>query len=435
MNLADLRDFVANVLDYNVQGNTKYRAQVDSLLTDAHDRIITEKPFDFAQTEVELKARKDYKFTGTVTATSGSRTIGSSAGEFNSSMDGAILQIAGREVTIGWVETGSVAYLLEEFGGTSTAYSGCFVVWRYLDLPQDLVSIMQIFKRSMTTSPTNPGVMEALTQYEDEWQNLPLNDASLPRYWVPAEAIEVPAPRAASGVAAAAAAPGQGARTLEVAMVNVWAGRESGLSSTKTTITLTDAQALTLTPEALTTYRPYYRRYYIRAPSLGLYAWRRAATSTGVTDVAPTGGVTLTIPVSLTALQGENYINNNPRFNGNGGNTRRVRLYPRQSEDSLYNLRYLQRPFLLCEDGDVPVVPPPHQVVLAYKALELALNKHDQQANSQLWARKCQAEMQALERRYLTQTPMRMIKGNWGAGGVMDRSGKWSPYGKLSWGG
>lgn len=428
MNLISLREYVANILDYSVS-NSRYQTQVDAMLNDAMDRICTEKPWEFAQKEQKLIAYGDKVITNGVTASIGSRTIGSGAGLFVSVMDGQVIRIGKVDYVIGWVQSATTAYLTEEFQQASSSYDAT-VIYRYLDLPQDLVNIMQVFKRTEAISPEDPGVMQPLTRTQDETQNLPFGEKGMPRVWVPSDSAFTPAPRNASGVASAVALPGQGSRTVEVAMVNVWAGRESSLSAA-VSITLGDAEALTLTPEALSTYQPFYRRYYIRCTALGLKAWRRAKTSAGVTDVTPTGGVTLTIPLSTTYLGSENYINDNPRYVDCGGYTPRIRLYPRQNTSSTYNLRYLKRAAKMVEDADISPIPSPHQIVIAYRALESAAVKHDQVSQSQLFAKRAATELIAMERRYLTQIPSRMVKGAWNDTGTTDRV-RWSVYGTLT---
>ena len=56
MNLADIRQYVGNILDYQPDITT-YKQQLDNVINEQYFRLFNSKPFTFAQKEVLLKAR------------------------------------------------------------------------------------------------------------------------------------------------------------------------------------------------------------------------------------------------------------------------------------------------------------------------------------------------------------------------------------------
>ena len=62
MRLTDLRDMIANVVDYDPNVET-YRTQINQLINDAYYRLFTTKVFTFAQKETIVKAYTDVDIT------------------------------------------------------------------------------------------------------------------------------------------------------------------------------------------------------------------------------------------------------------------------------------------------------------------------------------------------------------------------------------
>ena len=58
MNLAELLSYIGNVLDYD-PANEAYRAQVVRMLNESQTRILTDRPWDFAQREQALQVWTD----------------------------------------------------------------------------------------------------------------------------------------------------------------------------------------------------------------------------------------------------------------------------------------------------------------------------------------------------------------------------------------
>lgn len=414
MDLQALRDYATNVLDYDPTANPTYRAQLDRLLTDAYERIWSEKPWQFAQRDIKLIARPDAP--ASIGATSGSATLTHTGDLIPGQMDGQIIEIGGEEYTIAWVRSGTLAYLTEPFRGTTGAYPTSTVIYRFIDLPADTQMVMNVTHRTNSITPSDPGMMVALTRYEDEFYNLALGEVSTPRYWVPQDPVTIPAPLNAAGVVTVVAAPGKGVRTIEIAMANEWAGRSSGLSAV-TVVTLSDTQELTLTPSVIPNSTGLYRVYYLRSPDLGLYAWRKVTDTAGVTAVPPTGAVTMTPDTSVTFLSSQTYTLNYPRYQGDGGMREQFRLHPRQDAEYTYTVRYLSRPRPLYEPSDTPDIPAAHRVVIAYLALVQLLMKSDNAAESALYEKRANNEVLKMERRYLIEAARRIVIGDFAVAG------------------
>ena len=58
MNLADLRAFMGNLLDYDPT-NVTYTNQLTDLLNDAQTRILTDRPWSFSIVEEDVETRTD----------------------------------------------------------------------------------------------------------------------------------------------------------------------------------------------------------------------------------------------------------------------------------------------------------------------------------------------------------------------------------------
>lgn len=420
MDLQALRDYATNVMDYDPTANPTYKDQLDRLLTDAYERIWSEKPWSFAQKDVVQTALPDAP--ATVGATNGSFTITHAGQLIVGVMDGQIIDIDGEEYTIAYVRTAVLAYLTEPYRGITAAYDAT-VIFRFLDLPAETQMIMNVSHRSNSVTPEDPGMMVALARYEDEYYNLPLGETGTPRYWVPQDPVTIPAPGTAIGVSVIVVAPGQGTRTIEIAMANEWAGRSSGLSRAAT-LSLSDTQAITLTPAVIPNGSGLYRVYYLRSPDLGLYAWRKITDTAGATAVAPNGGVTLTPDTTLTFLTSQAYVLSYPRYQNDGGMRERYRLHPRQAEETKFTVRIMNRPRPIVESTDTPDIPAAHRVVIAYRALIQLLMKSDNPSESALYEKRSNNEILKMERRYLINAARRIVIGDFSVAGA-NRFNRW----------
>ena len=402
--LKALREYVANVLDYDPT-NPTYQTQVDRLLNEADRRICTEKLYTFAQRSVDLTVRQD----ATITVTTASTTsITGAAGTFESWMEGHIIRIDGVEYEIAWVESDTQAHTSEAVHVTATGAAEVLQRWVYL--PQDCIQVVAFSRRSLTGASTNPGLMDPITQYEDEWSNLPLGQTGTPEGWVPGNPVGGRSPRV-GGSLGTVAAVGLGSRTVEVAVVYARAGIVSSVGEVQS-ITLSPTQQLQITPvSTLDASTGLYRVVYLRAPLHGLHDWRRAQNSVGsLFKITPTSAAAVTVKSSLAHIQSEVYYLES-RLKSPSGVADRLRLYPRQSETMDLTLRYLSDHQPMVEDSDVSIIPPAHRMIIAYRALYEVLIKHNNPTLAELYRKRYDYGLLQLERRYLSQPSRRLVKG------------------------
>ena len=403
MRLVDLRDMVANIVDYDPSVDT-YRNQITNLINDAYYRLFSTKPFTFAQKEEIVIARGDLSYNLGLTNGSSAVTMPLGATAL-SAFEGQIVEISGTEYTIAWVNAaGTTFYLTELFTGATAAYDGK-IKFRYLDLPQDCIAIMNVAKRSMTLTPQEPGMFTALARYEDEYYNLPLDEVNLPHYWIPADEFHVTAPR---GVGAIVPSTPGAVNTVNVAMSYVFAGRESALSTpTEVTTTAANGGRLDITFHQLENTSGYYRKIYINNPTKNWKGYRAIEDTASTLLINPT--ISVAVPYGMPDFE-DNWEFQSYPYTASDGTTQRIRLYPRQDKDYNITVRYMYRPKPLVNDNDTPEFPSSSHQMLGYMALKEIFVKLDNLPQANLYERKAAQEMLKLEQRYLTQIPRRFVK-------------------------
>lgn len=404
MNLADIRKYVGNILDYQPDITT-YKQQLDDVINEQYFRLFNAKPFTFAQKETLIKARKDITVKSVI-VTNNSNSITTAASQFTSTMDGMIIDIDGVEYQIAYVNTGLQAYLTEVYAG-STATLDTTVKFRYLDMPSDCVEILQVMKRAMTLTPQEPGRMVAVTRYEDEFYNLPLNEVNLPNYWVPFDDYSITPPKFMTFTKTTSGS-GHGVRKLELAATLSFAGKESGLSAV-TTLSLIDTEKVQFTYTNLQNNTGLKYKVYVRCPEIGLNKFYHVSDDVGTAEFAPSGGGTFTFTLPLTGFT-DNFETRQARYSEVDGNTQRIRLYPRQDQDFELTVRYMYRPKKLIDDTDTPEIPSISHQILAYMTLRDIFVKHDNNSQAQMYDRKVVQEMLKIEQRYLNQIAKRYVK-------------------------
>tara|TARA_R110002124_G_scaffold86938_2_gene224253 strand:- start:4977 stop:6269 length:1293 start_codon:yes stop_codon:yes gene_type:complete len=410
MKLSEIRDYIGNILDY--QPNiTSYQNQLTDVINENYFRLFTEKPFTFAQKEAIVSANKDDSLV-TIGVTNGSPNITNVAAQFTSTMPGQVIVLDDVEYTVAWVSTSNLAYLTSNYTGATATLATATVKYRYLDMPQDCVEIMQVLKRAMTLTPQEPGRMVPITRYEDEYWNLPLNEVNIPRYWVPYDDYSLIPPKAPT-ITITTSGTGRGARTLEFAVSYVFAGRESALSSV-TSVTLTDGQFPSIVIPAIPNTSGMYRRVYVRCPDAGINKFYNIPEAgSALTEFLPTSAGTFSYDTvtNLSAFTSSDVFElTYTAYNGVDGNIQRIRMYPRQDQTYSLTVRHMYRPKRLIDDADTPELPSANHQVLAYMSLRDIFIKHDNNAQAAMYDRKVAQEMLKIEQRYLTSIAKRYIK-------------------------
>lgn len=414
--LKEIREFVANILDYNPT-NPKYIKQVDALVNEADRFICQEKPYTFINKVADVQVYRDVSIPA-LTFTTPTQVVTGPPGTFLAWMAGQELEAVtptGERVTfvINNVVSDTEVRIDQDWAFATGAYAAT-VINRYIDLPADCTSVLGVARRTQSRTPNDPGLLDNLTRYEDEWWNLPLGEINLPIYWIWFDAFHLTSPRRGFTLATTPAV-GRGNRTVEFCSTLVFAGRESAHGEI-VALTATDTQDFVLTPILQPTNSGLYKRYYWRSPQYGYKAWRLLfdpLTPGAVMELAPADITARTIALSVSDLTTTEGLYRSERMVSPDGFTQRIRLYPRQDKDYTFQVRYMVKHTPMVEDGDVSLVPPAHRMVIAYKALADVLFKHDNPTQSEIYKRKFESEQLQLERRYLITTSRRIVKGNW----------------------
>ena len=414
MRLEKLRDFVANVLDYDPNVEV-YKEQINDFLNASYFKLFTEHLFSFAQREEIIPVYGDLNITG-VTLTTGSETITLATAQVTPLVhNGMIITIDEVDYEIAWVETTTKFHLTEKYAGSTTPTTAT-IKHRFIYLPSDCVKVMQIMVRSNTLNTTLGGNLESITRYDDGYWNLPLDDSNIPQMWVPYDDFNLTAPKAPQ-VVASTAASGHGTRTLEFAVTYLYAGVESSLSPS-VEVVLADNQIAELTIKARPNVSGRLYKVYVR----------NKAFSNKFYHVEDNGGNAYFTPIQagtfLYDLDATDFDDSfeliNYRYPETEGNAQRIRLYPRQSTDSNITVRYIYRPELLLDDSDSPNFDAVYHNILGYMSLSDIFAKHDNLPQASIYRTKAKQEMLKLENRFLNRTTKRHIKGHMNAG-VIER--------------
>jgi hypothetical protein len=415
MNLKDIREYIANILDYDPSSNVQYSAQIDDIINQHYRMLFSIKAFTFAQKEVEIPIKTDATFTASgVYNPALLATIVTATTAVPTWIEGNIVEINEVEYEVLYIDAGTpTTFYIKDNIATFTNVSIRFKQ-RFIKLPQDCVSILQVGRRSMTIAPSAVGRYVPLTRYEDEYYNLPLDEVNIPNYWVMQDSVSITSPSHPPAVTASATSAGQGARTVRVAMSYVLNDKrgqdfelESGLSPFTDTLSLSDTQRLTVTPPSLAKHG-FSRRIYILNDS-------ETPEFDGVYEVGTLIDTKISAAVNidftLASFTNGTFVLDNQRYKYPEGYAQQIRLYPRQSEDFNISVRYIYRPARLVEDTDTPELPQSHHLLLAYASLMDILNKHDNGPLATVYKNKYDEEIIKMEQRFLTQKPRRFVKG------------------------
>ena len=415
MNLQDIRQYIANIIDYDPSTNREYTQQIDDVINHHYRMLFAAKAFTFAQKEVKLSIYTDDTRTASGSYNGVNKIfVVDTTNDLPSWIEGNIVEIDGVEYDVLYKDPVTLTRFYID--ATMANFTGLTIKFkqRFIRLPQDCVSLLQVGRRSASISPSAVGRFIPLTRYEDEYYNLPLDEVNIPNYWIIQDSISMKAPTRPPTTTVNATSAGQGIRSVRVAQTYVkWdsAGQkyemESGLSSFSDEIELNDTQQLRINVPVLASRIPFARRIYIFNSNntqefKGIYEVKKI-------DVG--GGGNIDIDFTQDSFEDGTFILDNERYSYFDGYVQRLRLYPRQSEDFELSVRYIYRPIRLQEDTDTPELPQSHHLILAYACLMDVLNKHDNPTLAGIYRRKYERELVKMEQRFLTQKPRRFVKG------------------------
>ena len=395
MNLAEMRDMVGSIVDYDPNVQT-YKDEVTRILNELYLDFFTDRPWKFAQETEEVQIYKDVTVTdGVINA--GQNTITSASNPFLDWMEGAIVEIKGAadanngEYVIAKSTTG-VLYL-EAFSSTQNKAGLTVVIkQRFIDMPEDCNEVLSLGIRSPTAGTT--AHFEYLSRARDEEYSLLLSSTGLPTDWLIYDDVTMTQPVLQPTLAAdAAGTTWSQVGTYYVQYTFVHKNKESAPSPVASVASPTSGNwQLDLTNVQNTgTNSGIFKRFYLRTTTSQAFY----QVSNAIIDET-----TLLINNLNVAVD---YLANARRLPENDGHYKRVRLYPRQDDDYLVEVRFVYRPDRLIEDTDVPEFPPAHHRYLVYRACQELFVKHDNLQHSELYRRKADTELLRIENTYLSE--------------------------------
>ena len=394
MNLAEMRDMVGSIVDYDPNVQT-YRDEVTRILNELYLDFFTDRPWKFAQETEEVQVYKDVTVTdGVINA--GQNTITSASNPFLDWMEGAIVEIKDADAanTGEYViakSTAGVLYL-EGFSSTQNKPNVTAVIkQRFVDMPEDCNEVLSIGIRSPTAG--TQAHFDYLSRARDEEYSLPLSSTGLPTDWLIYDDVTMTQPV----LQPVLDADGSGTRwstvgTYYVQYTFVHKNKESAPSPVATATGTTGNWQLDLSNIQNTgTNSGIFKRFYLRTTTNSAFY---QVTNADINET------TTTIDDLCVAVD---HLTNARRLPENDGHYKRVRLYPRQDDDYLVEVRFVYRPDRLIEDTDVPEFPPAHHRYLVYRACQELFVKHDNLQHSELYRRKADTELLRIENTYLSE--------------------------------
>lgn len=395
MNLGDLRELVGSLTNYS-PGTPQYNADIDRLINNTLGNIFTMHAWSFAQKGTEVVAHGDVAVTGLTIA---GVLVGSATPMFARWMEGQVFELDGFEYEIAQYVGTTVVALRTTYTGTAVTVGT--VKQRYIDLPTDCVSILQVGSYQRLSTDLNRGRFVPLSRFEGDVYSLSLNDTGTPVAWLQADTITVRAP-AQPPTLSSVGSPAWPAGDYDILVGYHPQNRYSPPCATVVTHTAGAAAVvphLELPSTGVTS--GYRRTVYVRGPGFNAYR----VYLDDLTEQALS--LDMTPPPALGTWEF------NERMTEGGGTYQRIRMSPRQSADVTLTIRYIYRPALLLEDGDTPQLPEPDHHVIGECCLTEVYAKSDQRAQSEVYRRKATLSLARMEAQYLTMRPRRWVKGAW----------------------
>ena len=336
MNLGEIRDQIAFILDYDPD-NTDYTDDLNDLINRNYLDLFGREDFSFAQKEKPIVAHKTVSATS-VSVTNGSALVTTGTSFFIAEqMEGMTIIIEEVEYTIAWIKSGTQAYLTMNYAGSTTANATIKVEHRYIDLPDDCVRILDVFRRQ----PDNPEQMLPLSRSDEGFYSINFTETGEPIRWLPIDDFTIRSPRNNSFVAVTSGS-GHGVRTLEFATTFTIFNKESSFAKiTELELSNTEIMRWTFPSLPNTSGRIYH--VYCRNKAYSYKWFKVPEDSISRTEFVPDvgGSYDFTLPNSVWTDTFELTYSVAPE---NGGHYKRFRLYPMQDNEYTIYVRYSYRP-------------------------------------------------------------------------------------------
>lgn len=409
MQLQDMLSYLYNLTDYSPE-NADYKDELISIINQNYINIFLDKPWNFAQKEAVLTCWPDE--TLDVTITIGDATV-AGATSFPLWCTDQIIEIDSIEYTIKSRVSSSEIELTTSITGSASGTYSAIVKHRYIDMPRDCISILEISRRKKVSADTNEGSIIPIERVVDEHVSLDMSTTGMPTNWIPYDDIQIPSPVRTPSITSNSSAP-----TYPVPVNGTYKAfytfyksqggtvRESGPSPIASLAAVTTSSEILLTNMQNTGASSGLKKYvYYKTPESNVY--RRHTGSTISETTTTLGG-----PIQINT----DYLTNettDPRYFHGGGSTQRVRLHPRQDEIVYITVRYIYQPPHILEDTDSPEMPNSAHMAIVYKAMEEVLFKQNNVTESRIYADKAERELIKLSQRFLSIENYETKKGSW----------------------
>ena len=455
MNLKEMRDYVANIMDYNPNVAT-YQQEVTNALNERYYSHFTDRPWEYSQKQIQLVAKADETFKECVTDANGKLFIPAlkkgtdfyhlgaemyvevSAGSAMTDSDKREYIIEGVEYTGGGITLNvrkeehdpkyySLSQRLYTFPANQTVVE-MTVKHRKITMPKDCVEVLSLGLRGLGNETRQP--FYNCPKFLDEHLALDLDLVARPTDFLLIDPVTVPVPsRDANYAIASVANKVDFAGDYKGAYSFYKGGAIYGTEKVTPDIVLLEgpphftpasqtrapADSIRLIEmEVSDAASGLRKRAYLRPPESIHDHFLMVEDDIGeATSQTAATGITIA-PATFTDAE---------RLDeGHTGTYQRIRLYPRQSEDLRANIRYQFRPRKLENNDDQPEMPSDTHLFLCYSTLVDLFSKHGNAGMAQMYENKAGKELLKIENRYLTQRSKINVKSGFrqfGTNGTM----------------
>jgi len=443
MNLKEMRDYVANIMDYNPNVAT-YQQEVTNALNERYYSHFTDRPWEYSQKQTQLIAKADEDFTECITDGNGKLFIPTTQKGTDFYHLGAEMYV---EVQGG---SGMTAEDKREYIIESVAYTGggitlnvrkeehdpkyyslsqrlyTFVAGqtlvslrvkhRKITMPKDCVEVLSLGLRGLGNETRQP--FYNCPKFLDEHLALDLDLVARPTDFLVIDPVTIPVPSRDAAYDTTAAANnvdfageykaaysfykggviyGQEEKTPDIVLLEgpphfTPSSQNSAVGGSIRIIEMETSDAAS----------GLQKRAYVRPPESihdkFLLMEEDIPESTSTTVVAG-------INIDATTFTDAERLDE-----GHNGTYQRIRLYPRQSKDLRANIRYQFRPKKLENENDQPEMPADTHLFLCYSTLVDLFSKHGNPGMAQMYENKASKELLKIENRYLSQRSRLNIK-------------------------
>jgi|TARA_R100001086_G_scaffold236853_1_gene160583 hypothetical protein len=489
MNLKEMRDMVANIIDYNPDV-TAYNEEINKIINEVYLNFFMTQPWSFAQKTIDTYTLPDVTQTDlTITPNAGNAYLknflegmNNTTGigqHFNSgqmSHEGSYFKL-----TDSTTPANSGIYVIDKIDNGNTqmhvskvSYNKQFANWagpagattvtglafqRYLMLPKDCAQILSVGIRNLDETGTGLGNglghIYNLTRANEEQYNYRFDITGTPTMWFAYDRepngyqdVTHFVPRANKDffVELHTTAPGWPQGTYEFAMAYVWHGVEGPMSDALEVV-INEGNKI---PRFNTLDTRQFgvaglrKRFYVRLKSLSGFNstthqedFFRELAGPRYSVIPQQDNTSFFLiddydvqrdwPQANITLDTVDRLRMLARHKAPITTRWRIRLHPRPTEETPITIRYVSYPVTLVDDKDTPESPIDTHRYIVYRACQEVLFKHGEDTQAVYYERKADKELQKIEERWLTQRSALYIKGGFKSGPLRLR-----PYRVLS---